>query len=260
MEFFDSHSHYNDEKFEENREELIRKTYEDGITKLVCAGYDIESSKKAIEIADCHEFIYATCGISPNDVNEIKEEYYEEIYNLGRHRKVVAIGEIGLDYYWDKENIEAQKQAFIRQIDIANALNLPIQIHTRDATVDTIDILKNKKVCKHKGVIHCCPQNIELIKEVLKLGFYISFAGPITFKNAKNADLAIKAVPLERLLIETDSPYLSPEPLRGRTNDSRNVKYIAEKISKVKEITIEEVARATYDNARQIFKINENNI
>ena len=256
MELFDSHAHYNDEKFNETRDELIRNIYDAGITKLVCAGYDIKSSKLAIEIANNYDFIYATCGISPNDIHEIKDEDFQTVYNLAKqNKKVVAIGEIGLDYYWNKENKEEQQKAFIKQIEIANELNLPIVIHTRDAIFDTIDVLKNKIICKEKGVFHCCPQNIDLIKEGLSLGFYISFAGPITFKNAKNSDAVIQEVLLERLLIETDSPYLSPEPLRGTINDSRNVKYIAEKIAKVKGLDIGEVAKATYENAKTIFKI-----
>ena len=255
MEFFDSHSHYNDEKFENIREQLIQDTYNAGVTKFVCAGYDISSSRLALEIANNYDFIYTTCGISPNDIDGSTEADFEEIYKLASKKNVVAIGEIGLDYHWNTDNKEKQKEIFIKQIEIANKLELPIVIHTRDAVADTIDILKNKIECKCKGVFHCCPHNIELIKEGLKLGFYISFAGPITFKNAKNADLVINEVPLDRMLIETDSPYLSPEPLRGTINDSRNVKYVAEKIAEVKGISIEEVANATYQNAMTIFKI-----
>lgn len=255
MEFFDSHSHYNDEKFEKIRDKLINETYDAGITKFICAGYDIPSSKLAIKIASNYDFIYTTSGISPNDIDDIKDEDFKEIYELAKNKKVKAIGEIGLDYHWNQENKEKQKNAFIKQIETANDLDLPIVIHTRDAVMDTIDIIKNKIKCNEKGVFHCCPHNIELVKEGLKLGYYISFAGPITFKNAKNAEFVIKEVPLDRILIETDSPYLSPEPLRGTINDSRNVKYVAQKIAEVKGISLEEVAKATYKNAMMIFKI-----
>lgn len=255
MEFFDSHSHYNDEKFDEIREQLIIDTYNAGITKFICAGYNILSSKLAIAIANKHDFIYTTCGISPNDIEGVKESDFKTVYDIAKNEKVVAIGEIGLDYYWNKENMNEQKDFFIKQIEIANSLELPIVIHTRDAIIDTIDILKNKITCKEKGVFHCCPHNIDLIKEGLKLGFYISFAGPITFKNAKNADLVINEVPLDRILIETDSPYLSPEPVRGTVNDSRNVKFVAQKIAQVKGLSLETVAKATYENAMNIFKI-----
>ncbi len=256
MELFDSHAHYNDEKFAEDREELLKEIYNSGITKLVNAGYSLESSKSAIEIAKTHNFIYSTVGISPNDIDDYKKEYLEEIKKLAKNEKVVAIGEIGLDYYWNKENKDLQKEVFVSQIKIANELNLPIVIHTREAIYDTLEILKNNN-CSKKGVFHCCPFNVDLVREGLKLGFYISFAGPTTFKNSKNAAEIIKMVPLDKMLIETDSPYLSPEPLRGKRNDSRNVKYIAQKIADVKEISLEEVAKITYENAKKIFEINK---
>jgi len=255
MKLFDSHAHYNDEKFLEDREEVIESAYKDGINQIINAGYSLESSKEAIEIAKKHEFMYATVGVSPNDIEDLKENYLEEIEKLAENKKVVAIGEIGLDYYWNKENKVEQQKIFIEQIELANKLNLPIVIHTREAVMDTIDILKNKIECKNKGVFHCCPLNIELVKEVLKLGFYISFAGPVTFKNSKNAEEVVKFVPLERILIETDSPYLSPEPVRGKRNDSRNIKYIAEKIADIKGLEIETVAKQTYENTKTIFKI-----
>ncbi len=176
------------------------------------------------------------------------------IEELSLNKKIVAIGEIGLDYYWNTENKELQQYAFIEQIKLANKLDLPIVIHTREAVQDTLEILKKNPVNK-KGVFHCCPLNRELVKEALKLDFYISFAGPITFKNSKNANEIIEMVPKNKMLIETDSPYLAPEPHRGTRNDPRNVKYIAEKIAKVKEIQVEEVARITYENTCTLFHI-----
>lgn len=255
MEFFDSHAHYNDEKFEEDRNELIKNMYGQGITKIINAGYSLESSKKALQIADNYDFMYTTVGISPNDIEDFKKEDLIEIENLAKNKKVVAVGEIGLDYHWNTENKELQKQIFISQIEIANKLELPIVIHTREAIYDTLDILKNKIQSIKKGVFHCCPLNIDLVREGLKLGYYISFAGPITFKNSKNADEIIKMVPLNKMLIETDSPYLCPEPLRGKRNDSRNLKYIAQKIADVREITIEDVSKITYNNANKIFDL-----
>lgn len=258
MELFDTHAHYNDEKFDNDRDEIIKEIYNSGVTKFVTAGYSLESSKKAIEISKKYEYIYTIIGISPNDVPENKEDINEQIKEIEElyknNEKVVAIGEIGLDYYWNKENIDIQKELFIKQIQLANKLELPIVIHTREAVQDTIDILKKNNVNK-KGVFHCCPMNRELVKEALKLGFYISFAGPITFKNAKNANEIIEMVPLDKILIETDSPYLSPEPHRGKRNDSRNVKYMAEKIAEVKQIDVEEIAKITYENAEIIFNI-----
>ena len=177
----------------------------------------------------------------------------DEIKEIAKkNNKVVAIGEIGLDYHWNTENKDLQKKAFIEQIKIANELNLPIVIHTREAVMDTLEILKSNPVTK-KGVFHCCPLNRELVKEGLKLDFYISFAGPVTFKNSKNANEIITMVPNEKILIETDSPYLSPEPLRGRRNDPRNVKYVAQKIAEVKGLSLEEVADITSKNAKEFF-------
>ncbi len=280
IELFDTHAHYNDEKFDEDREEIIQKVYESGVKKLVNAGYSLASSKKAIEIAKDYDWMYVICGISPNDIpnskdkideqigelEELMKNYVKSVENIPSNsrilgdkisKKIVAIGEIGLDYYWNKENKDLQKHAFMKQIELANRLNLPIVIHTREAADDTIDILKNKITVDKKGIFHCCPMNRELIKQALQLGFFISFAGPITFKNAKNADEMIEMVPLDRILIETDSPYLSPEPNRGKRNDSRNVYYMAKKIAEVKKCTIEEIAKYTYNNAEKIFEIGE---
>lgn len=255
MVFFDSHAHYNDEKFDKDREEIINNIYDQGIKNIINVGYNISSSKKSIKIAKKYKFIYSTCGISPNDLEKHKQKNLLKLEKLAKNKKIIAIGEIGLDYYWNKTNKELQKQFFIDQIKIANKLNLPIVIHTRDAISDTLDILKNKIICNKKGVIHCCPFNIEFIKEALKLGFYISIAGPVTYKNTKNAIDVIKSIPNEKLLIETDSPYLSPEPLRGKRNDSRNIKYIAEKIAQIKELPIEEIAKITYENTKKAFNI-----
>lgn len=260
MRLFDSHAHYDDEKFEEDREKVIQEIKNSKIEKLISAGYSLESSKKAIELTKKYEFIFTTVGISPNDVKPTLQETQREIIQLKeiiqkeKSKKIVGIGEIGLDYYWNKENKEIQKQAFIMQIELANSLKLPITIHTREAISDTLEILKQNPVEK-KGVFHCCPLNRELVKEALKLGFYISFAGAVTFKNSKNAQEIIEMVPTDKMLIETDSPYLAPEPVRGTRNDSRNVKYIAEKIANVKNMKIEEIAEATYQNALKIFNI-----
>ena len=260
MEFFDSHSHYNDEKFNEDREQLIQDTYNDGTTKFVCAGYNIKSSLDSLEMSKKYEFIYSICGISPNDIPQSEQELWKDIDEISKivkteqDKKLVAIGEIGLDYYWNKENKELQKQAFIKQIELANELKLPIVIHSRDASIDTIEVLKTNPVNK-KGIFHCCQLNQEMIRQAVELGYYISFAGPITFKNAKNAEECVKMVPMERILIETDSPYLAPEPNRGKRNDSRNVKFVAQKIAEFKGLTLEKVAQITYENAMRIFEI-----
>ena len=264
MEFFDNHAHLDDERFEEDREEVIKQIFNSGITGFISAGYSLEGTKKALELAHNYTFIYATAGISPNDIPQSEEKLWKNIQEiddiiseeLNSKKSIVAVGEIGLDYYWEKDDNmrEIQQKAFIKQIEIANKYKLPIVIHTRDAIMDTLKILKEHEALK-KGVFHCCPQNRELIKEALKLGYYISFAGPITFKNSKNADEMINLVPNDKILIETDSPYLAPEPVRGTRNTPINVKYIAQKIASVKNISIEEVANLTRNNVLKIYGI-----
>ena len=282
MELFDTHAHYNDEKFDNDRKQIIQDIYNSNVTMLVNAGYSVESSIKAIEIAKDYDWMFNIVGVSPNDIAESIDEIDKQISSIenlvkkdqnivedvesdtaeslnivNNNRKIVAIGEIGLDYYWNKENKELQRYAFIKQIELANKYNLPIVIHTREAVDDTIDILKNKIEATKKGIFHCCPLNRELVKQGLKMGFYISFAGPVTFKNSKNANEIIQMVPLDKMVIETDSPYLAPEPHRGTRNDSRNVKYIAEKIANVKEMSLEDIAKITYKNAMKIFEITD---
>ena len=255
MEFIDAHSHYNDEKFEDDLEEVIKRTKEEGVTKVICAGYDIDSSLKSLELSSKYDFIYSTCGISPNDVPgnlENINELIAELEKIIQNDKIVAVGEIGLDYYWNTDNKEIQKEFFKKQIELANKYNLPIQIHTREAVMDTIQILKDNPVNK-RGMFHCCPLNRELVKEALKLDFYISFAGPITFKNSKNAEEIVNMVPLNRIIIETDSPYLSPEPKRGTRNECANVKITAAKIAEFRNISIEEVAEQTTNNVLELF-------
>lgn len=274
MHLFDSHAHYNDEQFDEDREAIIKETLESGVSNFVVAGYSLESSKKALDIAKEYPEAYVIVGISPNDIEDIHsiedvEKAVEELEHIlvgagfmpaqelrENNSKIVAIGEIGLDYHWNTENKDLQKAVFIAQINLANKYKLPIVIHTREAVMDTLQILKENEVQK-RGIFHCCPLNRELVKEGLKLGYYISLSGVITFKNAKNADEIISMVPDDRLLIETDSPYLSPEPMRGKRNNCMNVKYVAKKIAEVRNRTTEEIANLTNKNAKQIFNIEE---
>ena len=265
MELFDNHAHYNDEKFNEDRDEILKHVYESGVTKLICAGYNVESSKKAIEISKQYDFVYTICGISPNDIPDDSEDYDDnyaifkeqlnEIEELSKNEKVVAIGEIGLDYYWNTDNKEFQRQTFVDQIKLANKLNLPIVIHSRDAVYDTLDILKNVQKVNKPSVFHCCQLNVDLVREALKLGFYISFAGPITFKNSKNASDIVNMVPVDKILIETDSPYLAPEPVRGTRNNSANVQYVLAKIAEFKNMPIDVLAEQVYSNTLTVYGI-----
>ena len=284
MEFFDSHAHYDDARFDDERDKLIEDVYKSGVTRIISAGYSLEGSIKSLELSNKYNFIYSTVGISPNDLIERAEvsnleksktnlENIEKSYpqiddemwkqniekidklissNLSSKR-IVAVGEIGFDYHYDTDK-KIQYEAFSKQIDIANKYDLPIVIHTRDAVMDTLTMLKEHPVNK-KGVFHCCPLNRELVKEALKIGFYISMAGPVTFKNSKNANEIIEMCPMDKILIETDSPYLAPEPVRGTRNDSRNLKYIAQKIASIKGMAVEEVAKATYENTMRCFNI-----
>ena len=198
-------------------------------------------------------------GIHPNEIAETKEQIDKDILEIeklaAQNKKVVAIGEIGLDNHWVKDKKEIQKYAFLEQIKLANKLKLPIAIHSRDAIMDTIEILKGKILPEKKGILHCCQLNKDLVKAGLEAGFYISFAGAITFKSSKNANEIISMVPNDRILVETDCPYLSPEPNRGKRNDSRNVKYTVQKIAEVKEMSAEEIARITYENGKRIYGI-----
>ena len=258
MEIFDSHAHYDDEKFNEDREEVIKSIYEEGITKCINIGCDIKTSENSIKLSEKYDFIYATCSIHPSEIPQTEQELWKQLDKIKEmakiNKKVVGIGEIGLDYHWNKDNIELQKKAFIEQINIANELNLPISIHTRDAIDDTIEIIRNYKVNKN-GVLHCCPFNRELVKQGLQAGYCIAFGGTSTFKNSKNANEIIEMVPIDKILVETDSPYLAPEPLRGTRNDSRNLKYVIAKLANVKGISEEEMAKATYLNACKLFNI-----
>lgn len=257
MKIFDTHAHYDDIKFDEDREELLKKIYEFGVKKYVNVGCDINTSKKSIELAKTHSFIYASCGVHPSEIKEEKYiEQIKEIEELAKNEKVVAIGEIGLDYHWNEDNKKLQKETFLNQIEIANKLKLPIIIHTREAIQDTIEILKTNKI-ENGGILHCCPFNKDLVETGLRAGLYIAFGGTCTFKNSKNANEIIEIVPMEKMLIETDSPYLAPEPKRGTRNDSRNLEFVINKISQVKNMDSEEVANKTFENAMKIFQIKE---
>ena len=257
MKYFDAHAHYDDKKFENDRDSIIRSAYNSGVDIIVSAGYSLKGSRDGLELAKKYPYIYTTIGISPNDINQDWKNELKEIVEILEkeliNKKILAVGEIGLDYHYDTDK-ELQKEVFIKQIEIANKYNLPIVIHTRDAIMDTLTVLKENKVNK-KGIFHCCPHNRELVKEALKLGYYISFGGTITFKNSKNADEIVRMVPDDRFVTETDCPYLAPDPVRGTRNDSRNLKYIVKKIAEIKNETEDEVAKKAFENAKRIYEI-----
>ena len=258
MEFFDTHAHYDDEKFESDREEVLNKIYNVGVTKCINMGCDVNSSKEAIEIANSHEFIYCGVGLHPEEIPQTEEKLWKTITQIKdlatKNKKVVAIGEIGLDYYWKQDNKELQKVAFIKQIELANELKLPVSIHTRDAIDDMIAIIRKYKIEK-SGALHCCPFNRELVRHGLENGLYIGFGGTSTFKSSKNAKEIVNMVPNDRILIETDSPYLKKKKKRGTRNDSSNLKYVVEKLAEYKELEPEEIAKITYENAKILFRV-----
>ena len=253
--YFDTHIHLNSEKYNDNFDEMFEEMLTSGVKYFVCPGEDIESSRKAIELAEKHKEIYVVVGIHPEAVNNYSDEDLKELEELAKHSKVVGIGEIGLDYYWVKDNKEAQKELLIKQIAIANKLDLPIILHIREATVDILDILKEHDKNK-KGIFHCVPLNEHLIKEGLKLGYYISFSGNITFQNARPNE-SIKLVGLDKILVETDGPYLAPHPHRGKINSSKYLKYIVKKIAEVKEIDVEELKEILVKNSKEVYEVNE---
>ncbi len=256
MNFFETHTHLDDDKFNEDRKQVIEKIYKSGVTKCVNVGCSIETSKNSVELAKKYEFIYATCGIHPSEISESEKEIEKDVEKIKEivesSSKVVAIGEIGLDYHYDGFDKELQKIGFIKQIELANELELPIVIHTRDAIDDTIEVLRNSDF-ENGGILHCCPFNRELVKHALDKGLYIAFGGTCTFKNSKNAKEIINMVPDNKLLIETDSPYLAPEPFRGTRNDSSNLNLIVKKIAEFRGRTSEEIADLTYKNAENLF-------
>ena len=253
MEFVDTHAHLNDAAFEDLNE-VISSAEENYTTKIVCSSVDVLSSQKAIEIAHKFSNVWATVGIHPENLENFDEKMLFDIKILAKDEKVVAIGEIGLDYHFSIDTKNLQKEVFEKQINLANELNLPIVVHSRDAMGDTIEILQ-KNTPKHESVLHCYGGSVESVKILQKLGFSFSFGGVCTFKNAKTMVEVIEFLPIEKILLETDCPYLAPEPFRGTKNEPKNVKYIADKISKIKNISLEEVARITSQNAKRIFNI-----
>ena len=253
MKLIDSHAHLTDEKFN-NVEEILKNAKESGIEKIVCSAYNLSSSDEATKLAEKYENVFSNVGLHPENVEEFSEEYFEKLKKLYKSPKVVAVGEIGLDYHFTTENKDLQKQIFERQLHLANELNLPAVIHSRDAMGDTIEILKKVRL-KRESLLHCFSGSYESAKILMELGFSFSFGGVVTFNNAKNVVEVVKNLPIEKILLETDCPYMTPVPFRGQRNEPKNIVYIADAISRIKGMTIEEVAEITTKNAERLFKI-----
>ncbi len=251
---FDTHAHYDDKKFEPDRDEVLRSLKAHEIEYAINIGTNIPSSEYSVSIAEKYDFLYASVGIHPDSADTVNDETISRLKELCKHSKVVAIGETGLDYYWDTNpEKHIQKEAFIRQIELAKEVKLPVIVHNRESTEDMVSILKETR--PDKAIIHCVSVSAETAKILINMDYYISFAGTVTFKNAPKLREVAKIVPINRLLIETDSPYLSPEPKRGTRNDSRNLIYTARKLAEIIGLSYEEVASITTQNAKRIYNI-----
>lgn len=251
---FDTHAHYDSHQFDEDRDELLCSMQENGIGTIVNSGADWDSVTGVVELARKYPHVYAAVGLHPDEVGDLNEERFEFLKSQCQKDKVVAVGEIGLDYYWDKESHDVQKKWFIRQLELAREMDLPVIIHSRDAAEDTLNIMKEYGQGL-RGVIHCFSYSKELAREYVKMGFHIGVGGVVTFKNGKKLKEIVEETPLERILLETDCPYLAPVPYRGKRNSSLYIPYIAEEIAKLKGVTYEEVVAQTEQNGKELFKI-----
>jgi len=252
---FDSHAHIDAKQFDNDRELVIKRAKLNDISYIMNPGADFESSVNAVALAEKYDFIYAAVGVHPHDVETMDEQMLSLLKGMAMKEKVKAIGEIGLDYYRDLSPRDLQKKWFIEQIRMAKSLEMPIIIHDRDANDDVLRILKEEKAFETGVLMHCYSGSKELAGQYIKLGAYLSIAGPLTYKNARKTVEVVETVPLERLMIETDSPYLTPEPFRGKRNESMHVKYVCQKMADIKGLPFEEVARITLENAKSFFKI-----
>jgi TatD DNase family protein len=254
--FIDSHAHLDDPRFDQDRENVIESLREDGVDVVINIGADKESSLSTLELARKYDNIYAVAGVHPHSASELEEDVVEALREIAKEEKVVAIGEIGLDFYYDNSPRDIQRKWFKAQLQLAKELGLPVVIHTRDAAKETYDILKEAAADgKLKVLMHCYSGSAEMAMDYARLGFYIALGGAVTFKNARVPREVASVVPLENLMIETDCPYMTPEPFRGKRNEPKLVNLVAEKIAEIKAMPVEELAKATADNARNFFRL-----
>ena len=251
----DTHAHLDDARFDGDRDAMIARAREAGVEHFVTIGCDLTTSRAAVELAERYPFIYATVGVHPHEAKQIGDSWYDDLRRLAQHKKVVAYGEIGLDYHYNHSPPKLQRERFREQITLARELRLPIVVHTREAQDDTIAILKEENAADVGGVFHCFSGDARLAKNALDLGFLLSFSGVITFQNATMLRDIVKTVPMDRILVETDSPYLTPAPHRGKRNEPAHVRLVAEKIAAIQGMTADQIAELTSQNARRVFKI-----
>lgn len=254
---FDTHVHYDDEAFQEDRDQLLSSLTEHNIEAVVNIGASISSSRNTLELIKKYPFVYGAVGVHPSETAELDDRLLDWLTAAAREERVVAIGEIGLDYYWDEPGRKLQKYWFVRQLDVARRAGLPIVVHSRDAAKDTLDIIKAEHAADMGGVLHCFSYGVELAREYLNLGFYLGIGGVITFKNAKKLKEVVEYMPMEQLVLETDCPYLAPVPNRGKRNSSLNLPYIIAAISEIKQISPDEVIAVTNKNAKALYRIQE---
>lgn len=253
--FIDTHVHLNADQYEEDVEEVIQRAIDANVEKMVVVGFDTKTINKAMELVEQYPFIYGVIGWHPVDAIDCTDSDLQWIKELAAHPKVVGIGETGLDYHWDKSPKDIQQEVFRKQIQLAKEVDLPIIIHNRDATGDVVRILQEENAAKVGGIMHCYSGSVETAKQCIDMNFFISLGGPVTFKNARMPKEVATQIPLDKLLIETDAPYLAPHPYRGKRNEPSYVPLVAEEIARLKEVSVEEVAKQTTANALQLFNI-----
>lgn len=250
----DTHAHYDDEQFDPDRDEILKSMEAGGVGLIVNAASTIASWEKIRKLTEQYPFVYGSVGVHPDEVGTMDEEHFREMERRLDREKIVAVGEIGLDYYWDKESHDIQKEWFVRQLELARRKGMPVMIHSREAAADTFDIMRNHAEGM-KAVIHCYSYSAEMAKEYVKMGYYIGVGGVVTFKNAKKLKQVVKEIPLGSIVLETDCPYLAPVPFRGRRNCSLYLSYVAETVAEIKGVTTEEVVRQTEKNARELYNL-----
>jgi len=252
--FFDSHAHYDDPRFDADREELLNSFKENGVDYIINVGADIPASRASVKLAEDYGFIYAAVGVHPHSADTLNEDGFKALEKLCGMPKVAALGEIGLDYYYDNSARDSQRYWFKRQLELAARMNLPVIIHSREAAAETFNIIEESHI--RRGVMHCYSGGVPMALEYVKMGFYIGVGGVITFEKVRKLREAVEAIPLENILLETDAPYLAPVPYRGKRNNSNYLTFIAMKIAEIKGIPLQDVADMTFSNALNVFKIN----
>lgn len=255
MMIFDTHAHYDDEQFDEDRDELLASMQACGVEAVTNIGASLATSQNTIELTKKYPFVYGAIGVHPNEVDELNEDGIAWLKENSALPKIVAVGEIGLDYYWDEPGREVQKKWFLRQLELAREVKLPVVIHSRDAAKDTLDIIKSFHAESLGGVIHCFSYTKEMAREYLNMGFYLGIGGVVTFKNAKKLKEVVEYMPMEQMVLETDCPYLSPVPNRGKRNSSLNLPYVVEEVARLKGISADEVIGITNRNAKTMYRL-----